>query len=259
MSDFVVGVIASLIATTIGFAAGRVFRRGVPRATKLLLWGRLCEDLVVLISEVPYKYDPVMRKGRQPPLTPFGDALSLAHMVNFLRTHLRAEPLVTSIQSEGDLDRFKDQNLLIIGGPKYNLGAATFLRVLDSDLVYQYRRIREPTDRRKDDLDMKVFVGLPPKFEHFQVGLANEMDYGMVVIAPNPFNSRRMVVLLGGLSPLSTLAASKWILSASAIQLFSLRDRSVGIQVVVSCRDVDSFRVTDITTAFKHSFHLKTR
>jgi hypothetical protein len=85
-NTWVVGIGASLLAMLIGYWFSNVFRNGRPRMANILFWRSFSADLVILISEVKHEYDPNVRIGGQPPLTPLGDALSLAKILNLYET-----------------------------------------------------------------------------------------------------------------------------------------------------------------------------
>ena len=251
--DIEVSLIASLCASALTYMVVAVFKIRIPSAANILFWRSFVRGLVITISEVPLPYDPPMRAGEQSPLTPMGDALALGEVVRLMRAHRYPAPEVVSAQSSQALDRVKHQNLLIIGGPKYNFAAQQCLTQLDNILPYQFRRLRPKQQAKRTirDVDLKRFVG-SSDLPDVVPDASQDLDFGMALLARNPYNDDKQVLIIGGLSGLSTLAAFLWLQKSRPIFWLRLRRRK-GFQAIVQCRSVATTRVSNIgTKAFNY-------
>lgn len=249
LSDIQVNTIASLVAGGLTYIAATVWNVRLPTFAGLLFWRRFVKDVVILISEMEAEYDPKLRRGEQPPLTPLGDALALGQFLRFLKIrHRRASHRVVSAQNSSTFDRIRHNNLLVIGGPKYNHGAESILIELDDILPYQFRRLRPRENVRLPvDLEMKRFVGIDKtKRTPFVLNPERDRDYACLVVAANPFNEDSLVLVAAGLSSISTLAAAECIHKIPRRLWYRLRFRHVGFQIIVSCTSTDIVRATNI-------------
>ena len=243
--DVTTNLIASLIAAIVTYVAVAVFRLRIPSFARILFWRKFVQDFVIVVSEVPGVYDPDAKTGVQPPLTPIGDALVLGEFLKMFRSDLRLDPLVVSAPSHASLDGIRHRNLLIIGGPKYNVAAEECLSELDELLPYQFRRLRPRVGKRElIDSDMKKFVGRADLPELVQ-DATQERDYGAVVMATNPFDHDKKVLIVAGLSNISTTAPFHWMLRQRA-RFWIRAARSGGFEAVVRCRNMSPTRVSNV-------------
>jgi hypothetical protein len=244
-----INLAASILASVATYIAVVVFRLRIPSAAYLLFWRNFAKDLVVVISEISTAYDPAVRRGAQPPLTPIGDAIVLGDFLRTFRKRLRADPAVVSVQDSDSFDRLKHRNLLIIGGPKYNFAAQACLEELDESLPYQFRRLRPKTPNRQvEDPEMKRFVGRDRSVGPDIVLVPErDLDYGCAVMSKNPYNDQRKVFIVAGLSNLSTMGVSEWLRRGRP--LFWIRTfMTKGFEVIVECRDIGPTRVSNVRT-----------
>jgi hypothetical protein len=249
--DIEVGVVGSLVASAVTYVAVVIFRFRLPTLSHLIFWRGFAKDLVVVISEVPVQYDPATRRGDDPPLTPLDDAIMLGEFLRFFRRRLKADPLVVSAASPALFDQIRHHNLLIIGGPKYNFAAHSVLTELDSRLPYQFRRLR-PREQQPypvHDSEMKRFVGRTPE-DAFVAEPDRDRDYGCVVATTNPYNEARSVVVVAGLSTLSTLGAGTWLQKRHPGLWLKGRFRHDGFQAIVGCRNTATTRVSYLKSVF---------
>ena|SRR5215475_10233889 len=79
--DIQVNLIASVLASAITYIAVAVLRFRIPSAGYLLFWRKFARDLIIIISEIDVPYDPNVKRGEQPPLTPMGDAMVLGEFL----------------------------------------------------------------------------------------------------------------------------------------------------------------------------------
>lgn len=245
--DIEIGIVSSLLASAITYVLVVLFRFRLPSVSHILFWRHFAEDLVVLISEMQHDYDPRARRdAEQPPLTPLGDAVTLADFLRFLKRRLKAEPTVVSVQNQDAFEAYKHRNLLVIGGPKYNYGAQALLLELDARLPYQFRRLRplvtEPY--QADDPHLKKFVGVTEHAAVYESDPDNNADFGCVVMAENPYNEKRRVLIVGGLSTLATIGAGEW-LQGTHPKLW-WRARRTGFEAIVGCRTSGITRVSHV-------------
>jgi hypothetical protein len=253
-ASFAPGIASSLAASALTLILSIVFKVRPPRISNLLFWKAFSKDLVIVISEVPTAYDPDVRPGQQPQLTPMCDAIALGDFLHYFRGTFKTEPEVVSIAEESDFDRIKHRNVLVIGGPKYNLACVALLKEIDSELPYQFKRFRVQSERIIRDPDLKQFVSneadLPPL-----ACLANdEWDFGSVVLRKGLFQSNRSVLVVAGLSTLATLGSANWIRSRRFP--FWIRNglSSRGFEVIIKCRTLSSVRVAQVSEVFSRRF-----
>lgn len=241
----------SLLASAIVYILVGVFNLRFPTIAYLLFWRKARQDLIILLSEVPLMYDPTIRPGSQPPLTPAGDAVSLGVILHFLKSRLRTKPEVVTVGSAAEyFNRYRTNNMILIGGPKYNRAAYEFLAEMDVRMEYQFARVRgqeQSTD--VDDLSLKRFISRDSTIRP-DISLDNttDSDVGMVVVARNPYNNEKMIAFVGGLTTLSTLAATTWLLRRNVRVWMQMRLRkAMGFQAIISGRSSDSIQITNVT------------
>lgn len=251
LHDIEIGVIGSLAASAITYVAVVILRFRLPTLSHLVFWRHFAKDLAVVISEMPLEYDPVARRGDQPPLTPLADAIMLGEFLRFFRRRLKADPLVVSASTAPLFDQVKHRNLLIIGGPKYNFAAYSVLVELDDRLPYQFRRLRprEPQPYQVHDSELKRFVGRAGA-PAFITEPDRDRDYGCVVVTTNPYNEERSVVVVAGLSTLATLAAGTWLQKRHPGLWLQGRYRHDGFQAIVGCTSTATTRVSNVKAVF---------
>ncbi len=244
---FVLNVTASVVGALVVYILVAVFNIRIPPLSVLFFWAGYSRELVIVISEVTVKYDPTYRPGKQPQLTPIGDAIVLADFLHYFREKLGKTPKVLSVHNISEFDAIKDQNMLLIGGPKYNIACNQFLTEIDNELEYQFKRIRVPSERRRaNDPELKMLVSRAGQDKDFICDGSNECDYGMVVVRQNPYAKNKTIITVGGLSPMSTIAAANWIRRASFIKWLIKVKLSNGFQAILRCRAVDTVRVSNI-------------
>jgi len=184
----------------------------------------------------------------QPPLTPIGDAIALAELSLFTRTQLRGTLTLDYIFDVADWNRIKAKNLIIIGGPKYNDACTEALLKIDRTIPYQFARIRVSKEQwRLDDIEFKKFVGQAENADrdsHLKVTCLDTSDFSTVLWLRNPYDQRKQILLVGGLSTLSTTAAMRWLLRQRGWSWLWYWLKYDGFQVLLSCEVVDPITVT---------------
>jgi hypothetical protein len=248
-------VLANIVATATLSTIVVLLRARGPSVAYLLFWRSFSRDLAVIVSEVPFSYDPDIRPGEQPPLTPIGDALALAELMRFIgrRAH---RPAVTAAANTAVFDRLKRQNLLIIGGPKYNRPCFSILAELNEAVLYQFMRVEAGSHKRaRQDVDMKRLIARPGSgLPDLSPDSQSELDFGCTIVSRNPYNRRRRVVVVGGLSTLSTVAATTWLLRPHAALWWRTRIRARGFQAIITSRAVTSTTAANIRLHVLHYF-----
>ncbi|HEY0738264.1 MAG TPA: hypothetical protein VGD69_25325 [Herpetosiphonaceae bacterium] len=247
-------IVSSIVAAIITYIVIAVFRIRPPRLSNVLFWKKFSKDLIIVVSEVPIEYDPQVRGGSQPQLTPICDAMTLADFLNYFRSECKSNPQIVSINDKNDFDVIKDHNLLIIGGPKYNIAALEFLKEIDTELVYQFKRIRDLSERKTNDSELKSFVSNSPEHQTVYCRADDEIDYGCVVLRNSPYVSGKLVMIVGGLSTLATLAAANWIRTRRFYFWLRSWRASKGFQAIIKCRSIDRVKVSNIEVFFERAF-----
>lgn len=256
-NDGLNNIAASIVSAFITYIILAIFHIRLPLFSNYLFWKSFSKDLVVVISEVPIDYDPLVRIGTQPQLTPICDAMVLADFLNFLRSECKSNPQIVSVNGKADFDIIKDHNLLIIGGPKYNIAAFEFLKEIDKELIYQFRRIREPEPTTPIDPNLKCFASSSNDYYNIQCRSDDEFDYGMVVLRKSPYISGKHVLVVGGLSTLATLAAANWLRTRKFYFWLNSQRKYPGFQAVIKCRSIDRVKVSNIETLFDNIITVK--
>ncbi len=176
--------------------------------------------------------------------------MALADFLRFFRRRFRTYPTVVSAQTLQAFEVVKHHNLLVIGGPKYNFAAQTLLDDLDYRLPYQFRRLRprESTPYKAVDPELKKFVGTTPESPVYESDPQHDQDFGCVVMATNPYNEQRKILVVAGLSTLATVGASEWLQRTQPA--LWVRARRDGFEAIVSCRTSGITRASHVTRAF---------
>jgi hypothetical protein len=252
-SDGIRNIIASIVSAILTYIILAIFRIRIPNLSNILFWKSFSKKLIIVISEVPIEFEPLTRVGAQPQLTPICDAMALADFLNFFRSECKANPQIVSVNSKSDFDLIKDNNLLIIGGPKYNIAALEFLKEIDSELIYQFKRIRQQYQFKANDPDLKFFVSNAPQYSNLQCKSDDEIDYGTIVIYNSPYVSAKKIVLIAGLSTLSSLAGANWIRTRPFHFWLRLNRQQKGAQIIIKCRSIDRVKVSNIEEVFNHA------
>lgn len=249
-NDGLRNITASIVSAILTYIVLSIFRIRFPRLSDILFWKKFSQKLIIVISEVPIEFEPLTRVGAQPQLTPICDAMALADFLNFFRSQCKANPQIVSVNSKADFDLIKDNNLLIIGGPKYNIAALEFLKEIDGELIYQFKRIRQQYQLQANDPDLKFFVSNDPQHPNLQCKSDDEIDYGTIIIHNSPYVSAKKIVLIAGLSTLSSLAGANWIRARPFHFWLKLHWQHRGLQAIIRCRSIDRVKVSNIEEVF---------
>jgi hypothetical protein len=253
-SNFLLGVASSIVASALTYLATVAFRFRLPTLATLFFWRKLATNTHLIVSEVPLEYDPKLISQGPAPLTPIGDAVSLFRLADFFRIRLRTSPEVASATENSNFLPLRRGNLIIIGGPKYNVAAHHLLSELNGLLPYQFQRIVTPVPRQSDDPNMKRIVASQPELSDITIAADDEFDYGMLIIAKSPYVASRYVVLAAGLGTHGTLGATSYLLALSGFELLRALWSKNGIQYIVRCRALDPMRVSQISLLYKGGF-----
>lgn len=245
-TNFIIGVLSSIVATIITYIATVFFRFRIPGLNSLFFWWPLSKRLYIIPSEFWDERDPYTRGGRHFVMVPLGEALALADLLNRFRVSFKASPKVVSVQSQQDFDLVKAENLILIGGPKYNLASKFFLTDIDSTLKFQFKRIVAENIVDQLNINLKQFISRDSRFPNYSLASDGGHQYATVIIMRNPYNRNNFIVCLGGLNQMSTLAASRWITCLKGFVLLKALWRGSGLQAIIECDVTDNVSVTNI-------------
>lgn len=244
---FWLGVLSSMVAAWFLWLLARLLNIRIPRPTRWL-WATLFRDAHVVITQIPGNYDVQLKTGKQPPLTPIGDALALSELLHHADSNFRAKLTLSYIFDDADWNRIRAKNLIIIGGPKYNVAAREVLSKLENNLKYQTARLQVPRDQwQREDLNLKKFVLNPNEdvgVKEYGLSTSDTVDYASVVWARNPFNQDARILVVNGLTTLSTLAAMRWLVSAWGWSWVHNMIGGQGVQIMLTCNAIDPITVT---------------
>lgn len=115
-------------------------------------------------------------------------------------------------------------------------------------LPYQFRRLRpETSERTVEDPELKRFVARTPETS-FASEPGRDIDYGCAILAPNPYNENRKVLILAGLTTLSTLGVSQWLQQGRPLMWIRARLLD-GFEAIVQCQNTGTTHVSNVRTA----------
>jgi hypothetical protein len=178
---------------------------------------------------------------------PYGDAFSLP--IVFKRFFKKQHDNIFFFPKEAsDICNNSSKDLIIIGGPKYNLASKLILSKLhENKLVpFQFARIvlQEPDTGDSLKRFIRVFDRIPS--ERTECLISNDHEYfdtGTVIYTKNPYSVKGRVLLFAGMSSFSTLIAS-YFLSKPQLFLFLLYSRLryiKGFQIIFHVKRINDF------------------
>lgn len=250
-SDITSNILAEVAVAVIGFIAGLIFHGRRSIFAYLFFWRKFSRNTVIVVSGIQgQEYDPQIRRGPLAPLVPAGEAVALAQYLRLGKpwTERNKKPQILVCPKPDAWDTQKTNNILIIGGPKYNTIADEILAEIDNNLTFNFQRY---LDINPDDLDKKKIVTRDRKTEYGTTPADGEKDHAMVILGRNPYDSTKLMALIAGLSHLSTLAAATWLFDAGPGFWIKARGAKLS-QVIIGCRNIGDVNVADIEAKEKH-------
>jgi hypothetical protein len=220
--DLLIGLLGTLIWAAVTWAGVWLWSRFERRRLRMLwpFWDesprwwrgsrRASTDVRVVIATSTEAYRPISSGGAQPvdahlkPGTGIGQVRALAAIAPSVH---RAWPKATGVggtQFSKGLELDGSTHLVLIGGPRTNQMSAEFLTAL-------HDRGRDVAGGRLPFHQEGSVIRWGERAYHASQGL----DFGLVVRAPNPYDSGRSVVLLSGASTFGTEAAARWYVGRS--------------------------------------------
>ncbi len=243
--EIVLGTLTTIIVSILTYILTVVYKLRLPSISKIVFWKKFLKDLVIIPSEITYEHDPVHRPGKQFSLIPSAEAFALIDLVSFFRLNFKFESKIASVQSASDFDNLKENNLLIVGGPKFNSASHILLEEIDNKLSYQFKRIRQKTEVSANDPDFKAFLDTENK-EAFIYDSKQNLHFGTIIITKNPYNPKKKVVILGGLLQISTLGATQWFIKLSTRNIIENLLFGKGFQAIISCKENDHTKIRNL-------------
>lgn len=248
--ETIYNILLSLLSSLVTFLVAVIFRLRFPDVSILLFWKQFSHQLKIVASEVKLSFDPQLRAGEQPSLLLQGEVAGLGEILHFFRTKCKAIPQIVSLSDEADFDAVKDENLFIVGGPKYNRAARAFLQEISGELFYQFKRLLQSERIKANDPQLKVLVGKNAKYPNYTYDFHEEIQFASIIFRKNLYNSGKAVLFVGGLSNVSTLAGVTWILSRPFPFWLRARKQRKGFQAIIKCRVIGQVQASKIEVVF---------
>lgn len=163
------------------------------------IWGISTRRITIICPTLTKKYVPEHAQRNSPEFVKFakcGDPDALVEVLTLIRTLF---PKICSNFVLSKQDQQCREDLIILGGPDFNQATKEFMKV--SKCPIQYKVTND---------DGVAFVHKPSKKEYRLVskkGGQEFQDYGFFSRFPNPFNSSKKVILIGGLGTQGVLGA----------------------------------------------------
>lgn len=243
-------IVLSLLCSFIAYLIAMLFHARFPNLAVLFFWKQFSRKLSIIPSEVKTPFDPQLRAGEWPSLLLRGEVAGLGEMLHFFRAHCKATPRILSLQNKAGFDAVKDRNLLIIGGPKYNMAAKDFLQEISSELPYQFKRLLQHDRIKTNDPELKTFVGRNANYPDYTYNFQEETQYATIIFRKNLYASGRDILFIGGLSSAATLAGITWTLSRPLHFWLQTRKQRKGFQALIKCRVIGQTQASKIELVF---------
>jgi len=243
--DFTIGVASSLVASAVTYLATVVYRLRLPHLSTLVLWRRMRTNMVIVPSAIEASLDPQPTAGRRYSLIPLAEARALVETLENVSLRVRANPPMSSVETEDDFRALKGKNLIVVGGPRFNAACRFLLVRLGPRLRFQFRRLID-TSIPQDDPSLKRFVDRSREPISLELPQAGDREYGMLVFVRNPFQPDSLVVCAAGLNQLSTLAAVRYAFKIRGWRLLRAFIRGDGVQFMLSCDVQDGQTLSNI-------------
>lgn len=206
--------------------------------TKIYPWYKECHIFRRMESEITIFPSKVEMSDLDPYKSgtlsiPLGDALALSKVL-FIITGLRKKNKKDYfiVNNPNTWDRNKLDNLIIIGGPMYNQAARCILKEISSKLPYQFKRV---IDENYNDVDIKYKSLICQRNKGIQISVTEHLDndYGTLIVVRNPYNIKKWVILIAGLSPTSTYGAIKSLEMLTFSTAMKYRNKE--FQLIIKC------------------------
>jgi hypothetical protein len=229
LSDLIFFVIIAIITHLISVK--------IPFYKKGFIFKKMKGNIMIIPPEIDItKLDPYNKKSTSIPL---GDALALSKIFEVLNKYKDKNEL----QPSNWEDNIKNQNLVFVGGPMYNIGTRYILENIEGKIHYQFKRI---VDKDYNTIDIKFKSFIKKKHSGYDIKIDKDLkvDYGTLIVIKNPWNSQKWIVLVAGLSPISTLGAIESLNKISYFKALKLRKKE--FQFIIKCNYPELFCETEI-------------
>lgn len=202
LSDLWVGLIGSIVFTVSAYFAGRGRQRWKDRLPGRRLWRLQDEGSVTLVMTQA----PISDAAEYSDLVYPAEARAVGEIESFLHRLYRnlrvSVALSSSVSNEG-----LRENLILIGGPVHNTITRDLLQRMAGDGFSAV-----DFDSYSIKLNGTQWTG--------QAQLDSEenicTDVGVIIMAPNPYNPKRRLILLAGSRTFGCLAAARAIIRSDA-------------------------------------------
>jgi len=239
LSEFALQALVTAAGFILGFLAKSFIDFIRKRRPFYRIW-RLDQDVTTYM--VTGSIDLKALTGTQIFLAPTmaaGDIDAFVEIISSLRL-LYPKARIERFFSEEFPERNMDENIVTIGGPKWNTVTRHLLRSSDSPLTFDgYFLVDEITGQRHEteEDETQIYV-----------------DYGLILRMRNPYDRKNNFVLLAGCDTFGVLAAAKCMSSLSSFGYATIKtiDRQLGrffrkphFGAIVRC-DIIGAKVTNI-------------
>lgn len=245
LEQVLIAVISSLIASVIIYIATVFYKFRMPSLLHIIMWRKFEKDITICVTEIKNPYDTLKKSAdRRFSLVPFGEVVALKELDKYMDYNYNRRLRPISIQNESEFSFYSDKDLIILGGPRNNFVSRKILEKLDSVLVYQFARIRINDKGKEEDPVYKSLISYGKK--ELVCEEPEKMDYGLIIYCKNPYNTKRHIILCGGLSQCSTLATTMWIQKIPTMKMFKYLTLCDGFEAVISCKSTNNQNATNI-------------
>jgi len=243
---FFVGVISSIVGAVIIYILSRVFIF----SRFLTLRGRLLSankgKVTIYIPSIENINEQWTGKFQNLSSVPLGDAMALDKICNYLSYAKR--PYVIHPGANYKYEN-SGNDVICIGGPRHNQASREILNHLGSRIHYQFARMITK-GYESDGIDLKRFVDQKNNGSSILVPIDLETDYGTIISAKKHPEDSNRILIIAGMSPLSTWGAVQWMMNGSHLsQLFK---RLSAIQFMIKCSYKDEFNIQNMNLVSVH-------
>lgn len=245
VEQVLIAVIASLIASVIIYIATVLYKIRLPSLLHIIVWRKFEKEVTVCVMEIQNPYDTFKKSAeRRFSLVPLGEVVALKELDKYIDYNYNRRLYPISIQNESEFSFYSDKDLIILGGPRNNFVSRKILKKLDPVLVYQFARIRNDDKGNEENPVFKSLVSYGK--EELICEEPEKIDYGVVIYCKNPYNIKCHIILCGGLSQCSTLAAAMWIQKIPTLKMFKYLALCDGFEAIISCKSTNNQNATNI-------------
>lgn len=248
--DTIDNILLSLLSSFIAYIIAMLFHARFPNLAAFFFWKPFSRKMDIVVSEVKIPFEPQMRSGQHPYLLPLGEVVAIGELLHFFRSQCKTDPPIVSARDEVDFDNIKANNLLILGGSKYNNAARLILQEISEELYYIPMRALQSEVVRSNDPELKVFMGKNNDYPNFTYTFQKDVQYATIIFRKDLYVVGKSVLVVAGLSSVSSLAGVNWVLSRPFSFWQRARKQRKGFQAIIKCRVIGQAQPSKIELVF---------